>query len=463
MEMSIKGDENMSSEDNAWALPKNQVKTGKTMSKPFVLVTPQGPEDGGDFGPNTPRTKTGGIQEAIDYAHQHCRDMYIFGGRGGMHEGTATSANVYTVEETIRVPWSQDFRLDGGNYLLSYTPKHGHAVTIDSQMNCRYKFGLIISHAEEAAVLIKPETAGPDDFIVVTASIFDFSAIVSDGTGLQLDSSEGPIINSRVFAEETNTRKRGVYLTEGGSNNWISNNLIHVMYNQQYHGVEACKNLQVGDPGSNHIIHNRFDMSMHAPRGAYFDEATRQYTTSEDFEVSEDAVGAEIHAQNNIFILSPFGRRALGKDLVFQSDARENTVFALSLPNGYTNLARIPTNRIIPNWPVGFSVPTPDIPLSGEFITNTAPFSIQILILSPGDVSQWTLLEAERTMPSIPFNLSIVDNLRRPETRLQSAGEPEAQTIKGGLSAGQIILLEPGEQISFTYEQAPTWRWKALR
>jgi hypothetical protein len=33
---------------------------------PYVLVTPQGPTDGGDFGPNTPGTSTAGIQEAIN-------------------------------------------------------------------------------------------------------------------------------------------------------------------------------------------------------------------------------------------------------------------------------------------------------------------------------------------------------------------------------------------------------------
>ena len=33
----------------------------------YVVVTPQGPEDGGDFGPLTPGTKTAGIQEALNY------------------------------------------------------------------------------------------------------------------------------------------------------------------------------------------------------------------------------------------------------------------------------------------------------------------------------------------------------------------------------------------------------------
>ncbi len=185
--------------------------------EPFVFVTLQGPDDGGDFGPGTPGTKTGGIQEAIDHAHAICRDVYIWGGRGGLHEGKGLPDNIYRLEETLRIPWSQDFRLDGGNYLLHYTGDSGPAVHIDSQMNCRYKFGLITSNAPGPVVCIKPELPGPDDFTVITASIFDFSCVVShhpDGVSIQLDSSTGPIINSFFFAEETNNhgdvRKREV-------------------------------------------------------------------------------------------------------------------------------------------------------------------------------------------------------------------------------------------------------------
>lgn len=38
------------------------------LGRPFVVVTPNGPSDGGDYGPNTPGTVTGGIQEAINAA-----------------------------------------------------------------------------------------------------------------------------------------------------------------------------------------------------------------------------------------------------------------------------------------------------------------------------------------------------------------------------------------------------------
>ena len=48
------------------------VNTDETVSKyhqiGYVVVTPEGPDDGGDFGPNTPGTRTAGIQEALNYA-----------------------------------------------------------------------------------------------------------------------------------------------------------------------------------------------------------------------------------------------------------------------------------------------------------------------------------------------------------------------------------------------------------
>ena len=85
----------MSEKNQPWFVPQPTPRSPtpeeelmKTRRKPYVLVTLEGPEDGGDFGPHTPGTKTSGIQEALDYAHAHCRDVFIFGGRGGVHAGT---------------------------------------------------------------------------------------------------------------------------------------------------------------------------------------------------------------------------------------------------------------------------------------------------------------------------------------------------------------------------------------
>ncbi len=434
--------------------------------QPWICVTPEGPDDGGDFGPRTPGTRTSGIQEALDAAHALCRDVYISGGRGGLHRGEGVARNIYTLDETLRVPWSQDFCLDGGNYLLIYRRESGSALHLDSQMNCRYKFGLIVSNSPDPAVLLKPRTPGPDDFAVITASLFDFSAVCSqhpEGTSIQLDSSCGMIVNSRLFAEETNSQGTALYLTDaGGAGQWLCNNHIQVMYGNQYHAGDQCTGLRLGDPGSRKILDNRLGMSLHAPRGAYFDEEKKEYVTRQDF-VPERAIGAQVHAQRNELRLSFYGRRAPGHDLIFEPDSRENIVSAFALPNGLTNRARMPTDRVTLTHPPGFSIPTPPLPASGEWVVNSTCSPAQVLILEPGAVSEWAIQEAEYLPQSLPHNLSLVDNLRRPPRPEPPLPVPRAQTIPAGLFPGQSFILEPGERVRFTYTRPPAWRWKGIR
>lgn len=401
--------------------------------KPYVFVTLGGPDDGGDFGPKTPGTKTSGIQEALDYAHQHYRDVYIWGGRHGIHDGKAADNPVYNLEQTLHIPWSQDFRLDGGHYILNYSHPTGDAVVIDSQMNCSYKFGLIVAGTSGAGVRIRPTNPGPDDMIVIQASEFEFAAVCSGGTGIAIDATHGPILNSRIFAEETNTQKIAVHLT---GTRGITNNSIEVMYSNQYHATDDCTSLKVGDPDSQGITLNRFTMSCHSPAGAYFDQETKRFTSMENFKMPEGAIGLDLYAQSNYFVLSFLGqKRAKGMDIIFQPQSRDNTIFALNLPNGVTNLATVPTNRIVPNFPVGFAVDTPDVPTSGKFLTNRSSYTVEALIINPGAVTDWTLTDATGT----------------------------AQTITAPLTPGQTFSLEPADQIQFNYTQPPTWRFKALR
>ena len=423
--------------------------------KPYVYVTLEGPDDGGDFGPNTPGTRTSGIQEALDHAVANSRDVHIWGGHIG--------DNVYRLQETLRVPWAQDWRLDCGNCLLSYEGSSGDAIVIDSQMNCRIKLGLVGAGAGATAVRIKPTTPGPDGFSVVTASVFDFSALVAEGTGLVIDSSEGIIVNSRFFAEEFNTHRCGVHITDGGgSGHYFSNNEVQVMFGNQMHSRGDCVGLQLGDPGSTKILHNDFKMSFHAPRGAHVDEETRQLVTLDDF-TPENAIGASLHAQRNSLNLSFFGPRQPGADLVFEEGARDNTVFAYNLPNGITNRSAVPTNRIVPNWPAGSDVATPVVPASDCELVNDTCFTIQSLILTPGDVSSWTLTTAGHTSHGMPHNLSLVDNLSRPPVGPKPDTSATSHAVPAGLFAGQSILLEPGDSIRMVYSEAPTWAWRALR
>src|SRR5438552_547219 len=119
----------------------------------YVVVTPAGPKDGGDFGPYTPDTQTSGLQEAFDYSRKQGRDLFISGGSAGERGVT------YTLKKTLHIPWHHSFRCDGGEYHIVYEEKSGDAVIIDSQMNTYIKLGSISTVAPDgAAVHMKPAT-----------------------------------------------------------------------------------------------------------------------------------------------------------------------------------------------------------------------------------------------------------------------------------------------------------------
>jgi hypothetical protein len=193
-----------------------------------LVVTPNGPEDGGDFGPKTPGTKTSGLQEAFNAAKVQSRDIYICGGNWTVDK---TPGVVYFLHETLHIPWLQDFHCDGGHYVIQYTPKKGDAVVFDSQMSCYFRFGLIASNGDGAVVRMRPDTAGPDRFKVITTSEFYFNGLVGGGgawpsgeafnskldtrhkwvgVGLSLDAVPGPIDGNKISVIEIIGCDRGV-------------------------------------------------------------------------------------------------------------------------------------------------------------------------------------------------------------------------------------------------------------
>ena len=61
--------------------------------------------------------------------------------------------------------------------------------------------------------------------------------------------------------------------------------------------------MRLGDPGSMKIVHNRLELSFHAPCGAYFDPEKKAYVTARYF-VPEEAIAAPIFAHHNALTLS---------------------------------------------------------------------------------------------------------------------------------------------------------------
>lgn len=280
-----------------------------------VVVTPQGPSDGGDFGPNTPGTKTSGLQEAINHAREIQRDVYIVG--GGAKEAFKNPV-VYTLTETLRIPWTQDFRLDGGQAVIQNNGP-GDAIVFDSQMSSWFKFGLVVSASPGTVVRLRPETVGPDNFKVITACRFEFGAIVGaghvfpgeaargKGVGLYLDAEHGPIDSNEFMLSEVIACDTGIKLAEGATNNWIRSPFTHL----------CNTHITVGEPGGQRARLNRID--------AFIDGAG-----------IPDNIGVQLYGQHNLLTLS-FGSNATNRNVVLLPGAASNIIQCLNLPNGITN------------------------------------------------------------------------------------------------------------------------------
>lgn len=375
----------------------------------YVVVSPGGPDDGGDFGPNTPDTQTSGIQEAFDYAKANVKEVYIIG--GSVDE--TGSPVVYDIDMTLTIPWGQDWHCDGGNYVLNFTQSSGDCLVIDSQMNCQFRFGVISATNLESGsvVAIRPTTIGPDNFIVIISSIINITGIIGGGNassgkgiGLYVDSSIGPVISSHISVGEIVGCETGILIQEG----------LHDTINCP--NVRQCNtHLMVNGSPS----YNKITLSM------------------DPNNLGGTVVGANLLGGiENIYNLTWQGGYDPCTALIFGSNAMDNIVYAMGLPlNGVTNNAITPTNRIVPTKPVGFGITTPAIPGSDAYVVNRESYSVIATILTPGTVTSWTIKDSSGI----------------------------SQTITSGLLAGQTFYLEPGDAIKFNYSAQPTWAWRALR
>lgn len=385
-----------------------------------LIVTPAGPSDGGDFGPNTPGTRTSGLQEAFDAAKRLGKDVYL---SGGSWTADKTKPVVYFLQTTLNIPWMQNFRLDSGHCVIHYGKKTGDAVVIDSQMSTYYRFGLIVSESDGAVVRLAPTTKGPDRFSVITSTEFHFNALVGGGgawpggeayndklnpkqrwigTGLCLDARNGPIDGNKIALVEVVGCERGVHLIGNCTNNSLDVTLAHL-----------CRtHLEIGDgKGSTHA--NRINAHC-------------------DSQGISPSIGVRMFGKDNLLTLSAAGMSP-ASDLVFEAGANGNVVIGLRLPQGVTDNSHAGSNRLMTSAPRGFIKP-PAIPPSGSTLVHRELFPVEIRIVKAGKVASWTATDA----------LGV------------------RQTYPGPLAPGTSITLQPGDSIQLDYDEAPTWTFRSL-
>ncbi|MCA9077652.1 MAG: hypothetical protein KDA93_21680 [Planctomycetaceae bacterium] len=199
--------------------------------------------------------------------------------------------------------------------------------------------------------------------------------------------------------------RTALLLTGRCSNNWVDAPFLHL-----------CRtHLQLGTPDDHaHVTNNRIRAAM-------------------DGQGIVDAIGARIYGADNLLELSA-AQTSPGHDLVFEKPSHDNLVIAGRLPNGVTNHADHPTDRIITARAKGFSITTPPLPKPRQAVTNRHNTSIEIMITQPGTVSAWTLADTEGNV----------------------------QTFDSPLHPGHTIRLAPGESILLEYTDTPEWRWRSV-
>jgi hypothetical protein len=330
----------------AWSQERVRGNRGRNQ----IVVSPNGPEDGGDFGPKTPGTRTSGLQEALDAAKAQAKDVYV---AGGSWTADKTTPVVYQLNATLHIPWMQNFRLDSGQSVLNYTPKNGDAVVFDSQMSCSYRLGLVVSASDGATVRMQPTTAGPDRFKVITSTEFVFNALVGGGgawpggeaynsnldksrrwtgTGLWLDGSEGSIDANKITVIETVGCATGLLLTGGVSRNTIEETNIHL-----------CRDhIRLGGQDDARPSDNRIEAFM-------------------DCQGIESASGARVYGSRNLLTLSA-RHFPQGPQLVFEKSANDNLAIVHSR-GVTTDLSPQRSNRLIavgmPNSDAANQAPAP--------------------------------------------------------------------------------------------------------
>ncbi|HPO14627.1 MAG TPA: hypothetical protein PLI09_14385 [Candidatus Hydrogenedentes bacterium] len=287
----------------------------------------------GDFGPQTPNTKTSGWQEAIDYCVANAHDLYVKGGWGGRKP-------IYNISVPIHIPATQDFRINGGVYVMNWTGPAGDPsqdlLVIDSVMNGEFHFGILVYGGAGAAMRIKPEKPVPIDNFTVMVETEITSQGMADpapftpgerkaGSGLVLDATKAPIVSSR-------------FDFIGGILNF-----------------KTCVDIQ-GNFTQNHFqclhLHTNADKSHLLALGPESSQNVFQLTIGVDQGASE-VTGLDIFGFNNKFAIMTRGGFPKTRDIILEEKASGNHIELMhGKKDGFdpadfiTDNASTPTNHL---------------------------------------------------------------------------------------------------------------------
>jgi len=367
-----------------------------TASRPEVILAW---DNTGDFGPATPGTRTAGWQEALDACVAQKRDLYVKGGWGGRDA-------IYHASETIRIPPTQDFRIDGGVYVVNWTgPADKDLLVVDSGMDCHFTFGILVYGGSGAALRVRPERPVPiDNFAVFVDSDIRASSIADPrpfergkregGAGVVFDTEKAPITHADFAFSAVLNFATCIVTPDAGRGftlNTVSCTHLHT-------NADSSTLLEIGLQSRQNV----FDVRIGVDQGA------------------ADVAGVRVRGRNNDLRINTRGGFPDGQHLVFEETAAGNQANllhreAVFTPEKFvTDRAATPTNEV--TW-AGAPPPIRTLEVTaGEFVYIQRLFPAVLRIVG-GRVTSVALVRGTETVtyppaPERELVLSVGDTVR---------------------------------------------------
>lgn len=429
--------------------------------KPYVLVTPNGPTDGGDFGPNTFGTVTAGIQEAIDSLGSGGGAVYIAQGTYNLTNVPANSGNCL-----ISIPSFSDENTNAVAFAIIGMVPPALPMVENAAYTTPPNLGscVVLNVINPAPVISSPQNNPPAIIacsqpptgvfnpVVLTVENIEFlqpnPATYCDINGHWFVGTEYrnilamPNVGWANITEPSSVGAIGLIGNQnGGQTMVVSNVMIVGHYGGIMFGshVEGDEIIVIGNvvafPGSSNYWGNLGHVDAEfCPH--YFGNSVYPLVNSNAVLTITNLAIAQYNPPAWMSIVD-----------AFYSSSAANTdylIHVLNLTSNWTGSSVTSITQLLVNSPrviidkalndlSGFSYPQTAVPASGTAFKNNGPYAIDIFILTAGVTTGFTVADKN--------------------------GTPYAFT--NTVTEGFLYRLLPFESITLVYTTAPTWIFKA--
>lgn len=477
--------------------------------KPFITVTPNGPDDGGDYGPNTPNTTTAGIQEAND----------------STYESILLSSGIYEITNGILVDSNKSFisfAIRGATIksMANITPmqnRNPSATVANNNSNIKIQ-GIVFDMNDLGgpAVFQSVQNFQLSDCSFINPTTFTF--LLNGDAGYQVNNQcwiERNLFISNTTAYDAVDLGNGTQysicdnivqgvstpstLAEGISSAFLSESIIsgNKIYNASLNCEGSWYNTYTGNElfGACAIICGAYVASSpnQVSYGNVISANIVNQSTYQSVLLEDTGISPTVYNYDNSFVANIVIGTNASNQTGFYSQHCDNGLLALNkirdvvnftfMDSATTNLSLFGNKLFQSSASQGgtfyfFGTATPvasNITIIGDTIrTNNAgvsPFSSPVPTLITIGIQGFNPQGFAATTPAVPASGTAQQNTNPYPVRvyLLTGGTGTAvaitdpsgttQSITVTLAAGQEWTLDPGAKITLTYTVAPTWKW----